>query len=557
MSDIVRIFALGGLDENGKNMYVVEINDDIFVLESGMKYPESTMPGIDIIIPDYTYLIKNKNRVKAYIITHGHDDCMGSITYACKDVPAPIYCSKVTSEMIKDTARRYRQNIKLDFHIVDTTSEITIDGREFKFFSTTHSVAQSMGVAINTSQGYIVYTGDYIIDCGAFKRFRTDLKALARIAEDKVLCLMSESVASDKPDYASPNHKLTPLIQRQFEEFNGRIVIAIYNQNLFALQEIINLGVKNNKKIIMFSNDMENLMNNFELEGFLEIPDRNKGTIDDLRKEDQSDVLVVVTSHGERLFRMLERIANEEMYEEKGLLLTEKDLVIMAAPSVPGVEVIAVNVLDLLYRTGAKIINISNKKISSMHAQSEDIKTIISMLQPKYYLPVKGYYKDLISNATLANNMQIGLNHNNIFVFDNGMVAKFVDEKFVPGEEMIQTGELMVDGLGIFDAGSVVINDRNKLADDGVIILGITIDSETKEIVAGPDVQTRGLVFIKDNDHLVKDIADLYVGLVKDTFSNSKLDINEKRVTIRDKVSKYVKKETGKDPMVLSMVVEI
>jgi len=557
MSDIVRIFALGGLDENGKNMYVVEINDDIFVLEAGMKYPESTMPGIDIIIPDYTYLIKNKDRVKAYIITHGHDDCMGSITYACKDVPAPIYCSKVTSEMIKDTARRYRQNTKLDFHIVDTTSDVMIEGREFRFFSTTHSVAQSMGVAINTSQGYIVYTGDFIIDCGAFKRFRTDLKALAKIAENKVLCLMSESVASDKPDYASPNHKLTPLIQRPFEEFNGRVVIAIYNQNLFALQEIINLGVKNNKKIVIFSNDMENLMNNFELEGFLEIPSRNKGTIEDLRKEDQSDVLVIVTSNGERLFRMLERIANEEMYEDKGLLLSEKDLVIMAAPSVPGVEVIAVTVLDLLYRTGAKIVNISNKKISSMHAQSEDIKTIISMLQPKYYLPVKGYYKDLIANATLANNMQIGLNHNNIFVFDNGMVAKFVNEKYVAGEEMIQTGELMVDGLGVFDAGSVVINDRNKLADDGVIILGITIDSQTKEIVAGPDVQTRGLVFIKENDHLVKDIADLYVEVVKDAFNNSKLDINEKRTTIRDKVSKYVKKETGKDPMVLSMVVEI
>lgn len=557
MSDIVRIFALGGLDENGKNMYVVEINDDIFVLEAGMKYPESTMPGIDIIIPDYTYLIKNKDRVKAYIITHGHDDCMGSITYACRDVPAPIYCSKVTSEMIKDTARRYRQNLKLDFHIVDTTSDIKINGRDFRFFSTTHSVAQSMGVAINTSQGYIVYTGDYIIDCGAFKRFRTDLKALARIAENKVLCLMSESVASDKPDYASPNHKLTPLIQRSFEEFNGRVVIAIYNQNLFALQEIINLGVKNNKKIVIFNNDMENLLNNFEIEGFLEIPSKNKGTVEDLKKEDQSDVLVVVTGHGERLFRLLERIANEEMYEDKGLLLSDKDLVIMAAPSVPGVEVIAVNVLDLLYRTGAKIVNISNKKISSMHAQSEDIKTIISMLQPKYYLPVKGYYKDLISNATLANNMQIGLNHNNIFVFDNGMVAKFVDEKFVAGEEMIQVGELMVDGLGIFDAGSVVINDRNKLADDGVIILGITIDSETKEIVAGPDVQTRGLVFIKESDHLVKDVADLYVNIVKDAFNNSKLDINEKRTIIREKISKYVKKETGKDPMVLSMVVEI
>ena len=508
MSDSVRIFALGGLDENGKNMYVVEINDDIFVLEAGMKYPESSMPGIDIIIPDYTYLIKNKDRVKAYIITHGHDDSMGSITYAYKDVPAPIYCSRVTSEMIKDTARRYRQNAKLDFHIVDTTSEIEIAGREVRFFSTTHSVAQSMGVAINTSQGYIVYTGDFIIDCGAFKKFRTDLKALARIAENKVLCLMSESVASYKPDYASPNHKLTPLIKTPFEEFNGRIVIAIYSQNLFALQEIINLGVKNNKKIVIFSNDMENLINNIGVEGLLDIPERNKGTLEDLKKEDQSDVLVVITSNGEKLFRMLEKIANEEMYEEKGLLLDEKDLVIMAAPSVPGVEVIAVSVLDLLYRTGAKVINISNKKISSMHAQEEDIKTIIIMLQPKFYIPVKGYYKDLIANATLANNMQIGLNHNNIYVFDNGMVAKFVDEKFVAGEEMVQTGELMVDGLGIFDAGSVVINDRNKLADDGVIILGVTIDSETKEIVAGPDIQTRGLVFIKESDHLIKDIAD-------------------------------------------------
>ena len=557
MSDIVRIFALGGLDENGKNMYVVEINDDIFVLDAGMKYPESSMPGIDIIIPDYTYLIKNKDRVKAYIITHGHDDCMGSITYVCKDVPAPIYCSKVTSEMIKDTARRYRQTCKFDFNIVSTTSDIIINGREFRFFSTTHSVAQSMGVAINTSQGYIVYTGDYIIDCGAFSKFRTDLKALARIAENKVLCLMSESSASNKPDYASPNHKLTPLIKRQFEEFNGRVVVALYNQNLFGLQEVINLGIKNNKKIVIFSKDMENLMNNLEVDGLLHIPERNKGTIEDLRKEDQSDVLVVITSNGERLFRILEKVANGEMEEERGLVLGENDLMIVAAPSAPGVEVIAVTVLDLLYTTGAKVINISGKKISSMHAQEEDLKTIISMLQPKYYLPVKGYYKELIANATLANNMQIGLNHTNIFVFDNGMVAKFVDEKSVPGEEMIQVGELMVDGLGIFDAGSVVINDRNKLADDGVIILGVTIDSETKEIIAGPDVQTRGLVFIKDSENLIKNIADLYIDTVNTTLANTKLDITEKRTLIREKVSKYVKKETGKDPMVLSMIVEI
>ena len=302
---------------------------------------------------------------------------------------------------------------------------------------------------------------------------------------------------------------------------------------------------------------MENLISNIQMDSLFKIPEKNKGTIEDLKKEDQSDVLLIITSNGERLYRILEKIANGEMEEDKGLVLGENDLMIVAAPSAPGIEVIAVTVLDLLYTTGAKVINISSKSISSMHAQEEDLKTIISMLQPMYYLPVKGHYKELICNATLANNMQIGLNHNNIFVFDNGMVAKFVDGKSIPGEEMIQVGELMVDGLGIFDAGSVVINDRNKLADDGVVILGVTIDAKTKEIIAGPDVQTRGLVFIKDSENLIKNIADLYVDTVNTTLANTKLDITEKRTLIRDKVSKYVKKETGKDPMVLSMIVEI
>ena len=193
MSDVVKIFALGGLDENGKNMYVVEINNDIFVLEAGMKYPEKSMPGIDIIIPDYAYLIKNKKRIKAYIISHGHDDNMGSLAYVLKDAPAPVYCSKVTSEMIKDTAKKIRQDINIDFKIVNTTSEIQIANRKVNFFSTTHSVAQSMGIAIDTTQGYVVFTGDYIIDCGAFKRFRTDLKALAKLQKAKYfVCLVSQ-----------------------------------------------------------------------------------------------------------------------------------------------------------------------------------------------------------------------------------------------------------------------------------------------------------------------------------------------------------------------------
>lgn len=556
MSDIVKIFALGGLDEDGKNMYVVEINDDIFVLEAGIKYPEKSLPGIDIIIPDMTYLEENKERVKAYIITHGHDDNMGSLSYAIKKAPAPVYCSEIAQLMIKDNFRRYRENPKIDFKIVESSGSTIIANRKFKFFSTSHTVPQSFGVAIDTTQGYIVYTGDFIIDCGSYEHFRTDLNAIAKIAEKKVLCLMAESTSSEKPDFASPNHKLLPLISRPIEEFKGRIVIGTYTQNLYAMQEIINLGIKANKKILLLNPDHENLINNINIPGLLEIPSRNKATLEDLKKEDQSDLLIVVASHGEKLFRLLEKIANEE-YQEKGLVLNENDLVIMTAKSVPGVEVIAVDVLDQLYRTGAKVLNVSGKQLSAMHAREEDLKTIISILRPKYYLPVKGYYKDLVSNANIANNMKIGLNHNNILVFDNGMVVKFENEKIVLGQEPVHTGELMVDGLGIFDTGSVVINDRTKLADDGVIILGVTVDSVTKEIIAGPDVQTRGLVFVKDSDYLIKEIANIYVNTVNEILKNDHYDYNEKRVAIRDKISKYVKKEIGKDPLILSMIVEI
>lgn len=555
--DIVRIFALGGLDENGKNMYVVEINNDIFVLEAGVKYPEKSMPGIDIIIPDYVYLKKNKDRVKAYIITHGHDDNMGSLTYILSDVPAPVYCTKVTSEMIKDTAKKIRQSVNIDFNIVEATSEVMIANRKVNFFSTTHSVAQSMGVAISTTQGYIVYTGDFIIDSGSLKNFKTDLKALAKIAENDVLCLLTESSGATKQDYTSPHHKITPLIRRQIQENTGRTIIAMYTQNLFGIQEVINMAVEMNKKIFVFSKDMQSLMDNFYVKDLLEIPSRNKATIQDLKNEDPSNLIILITSNGEKLFRIIQRIASGELKEEKGVAFNESDLFIMAAPSTPGIEVIAVSALDDVYRSGASVINISNKKISSMHAQEEDLKTMISLLKPKYYFPVSGYYNELVANAQLASKMDANLNHRNILVYDNGMVAKFENGRYYTGETLIPTGELMIDGLGVFDAGSVVIDDRNRLAEDGVIILGISIDRETKEIIAGPDVQARGLFFVKSADDLLREIATLYVDTVKEVYQNNRYDYIEKKQVVRDRIAKHIKKVLGKEPMILSMVVEI
>ena len=228
----------------------------------------------------------------------------------------------------------------------------------------------------------------------------------------------------------------------------------------------------------------------------------------------------------------------------------------MAAPSVPGTEVLAVEALDMVYKAGAKVVNIKRKVISSMHPSAEDLKLLISLFNPKYYFPVNGEYRKLIANANVANSLQQGLNHTNILVYDNGMVAKFENGEYKPNQQPVVTGELLIDGLGLFDIGNVVINDRNKLKDDGVILLGATVDMQAKEVIAGPDVQMRGLIFLKEADELVKVIADMYEQIVKEVINDDYIDYNESRVIIRDRISKYIKKETGKDPMILSMIIE-
>lgn len=553
MVDVVKIFALGGLDENGKNMYVIEINNDIFILEAGMKYPESNTPGIDLIVADFAYLKSNYKKVKGYIITHGHDDSMGALPYIYKEIPAPIYCTKTTAYLIQECTKRFKQNVKYNFKIVKPTTNVKIENRRFAFFSTAHSVSESFGVAIDTTQGWIVYTGDYIIDTTAFYLHKMDLKAITKIMEKPVLCLMTESGSADRIGFTAPNHRLTPHIETSIAGNSGRTFIAIYGQNLFGIREVIDVCLKNNKKICFYNKDLETILNIIDDGNYVKIPPENLIDINEV-SEDDKNVVIILSNGGDKLFHLIERLSIYS--KENRINITPKDLFIMAAPSVPGTEVLAVEALDMVYKTRAKVVNIKRKSISSMHPSAEDLKLIISLFNPKYYFPVKGEYRNLIANANVANSLQQGLNHNNILVYDNGMVAKFENGEYKPNQTPIPTGELLIDGLGLFDIGNVVINDRNKLKEDGVILLGATVDMETKEVIAGPDVQMRGLIFLKDADDLVKVIADMYEQIVKEVINDDFIDYNESRVIIRDRISKYIKKETGKDPMILSMIIE-
>ncbi len=555
MPNKVKVLALGGLDENGKNMYVVEVNDDIYVLEAGIKYPESSMPGIDMIIPDIGYLIKNKHRVRGYFISHGHDDIMGALPYVIKSVPAPIYCSNITAALIKISAKHYHQNINFNFKIVEPNSQTKIGNRDVYFFSTTHSVGESMGIGIDTGDGLIVYTGDFIIDYGALPQYRTDVNMLSTLRNKKVLCLLTESIDCDKPGHTSPNHKITPLVENDFREHKGRIIASFYSQNLFGIREIIDLAVKYKRQIYFYDNEMRTILNEVSKFGFLQIPSQLQLSKEALNRPGNEDAVIIVSGIGEYLFRTLELIAEGDA--DGNLSVRENDLFIIASPAIPGLENVSARAIDELYKTGAKVKNITKKQLSSMHAHSEDIKMMVSTLQPKYYIPVKGEYRHLVANAQIVVGMQLDFNHRNVFVCDNGMVVSFENGVSKGITESIPVGDVLIDGLGIGDVGSQAITDRQKLSDNGVLILGVTVNSKTKKIVAGPDIQMRGLIFLKDAESFLEELNALFQNEVNEALKNGTILNDQAKIKIRDRINHFVRKSTGKDPMVLPVIIAI
>lgn len=558
MSDRIKFFSLGGLDENGKNLSVIEINDDIYVFDAGIKYPDKRVPGVDCIIPNYNYLKENANRVKAYIISHAHNDQMGAIPYIYRKIPAPIYCSKITAELIKNKTKSYDlKPIDYDFHIVDNGT-VYINNREFIFIRMTHSVPGSLSVAVDTSDGYIVYTSDFIIDFGASKENEMDFTLLASLQlKKKILLLLTESCDADKTGHASPHHRITPHIQREFTESIGRIFISVYSQNLYNLKEIVDLSIKTNKKIIFLNDVASSLFSPSIIDDLFRIPNNNKATINEINRIREQDVVVIIDGCGEHIFETLINLANGTI--ASNITFNENDTFIIACPSVPGTETISIEAIDTVYRTGSHIINLTRKDICSMHAHEEDIKMLLTMLAPKYYLPIKGDYRQLMANAKIALSLNKGYNHNNIFIFDNGMILNIENGIAKPDfKTIIEIGDILVDGIGVGNVVDSVIQERISMATDGVVILGAVVSTKQKKIITSQDAQMRGFVFLKDSENIVKQINSLFEDSLT-TFISNYYEGREQEFLdkISDRISKYIKRETKKQPIVIPNIIDI
>lgn len=556
MNDKIKIFALGGLDEHGKNMYVVEINNDIFIVEAGLKYPDKTSPGIDFIIPRHDYLVTNKQRIRAYFVTHGHDDQFGALPFLYKQAPAPIYTTQSSAMMLERFTKRLGVKMSYDIVIVDPSSTHTISGRRFTFFQTTHSAMQSFGIAIDTSQGAIVYSGDFIVEYTNSSRYKLDLNSIAKIAEKNVLALLSESSAAEKVGYTSPNHRLTPQIDPIFRDIKGRIFIALYDQSTYKIEELVQVCLQYKRKIAFYDPLTEQYFKDFASVGLPLVDERYIISNDDLLRARDQDICILMLGVGERIFHKILALAHRENHDKK-IVLTQNDTFIMALQAPATLEVIATEALDSLYTTGCNVINITRKVISNMHAQEEDLRMLLSLLKPKYYIPVKGLYRQQIANAQLALHSDLKLSHHNIFLLDNGVSVEFVDgvaRVKAHAIDIIPHGDVLVDGTGIGDINRGVLEDRQRLSEDGIIIMALAVNNYERIITAGPDVQMRGFVYVKDSEQLLKQIRTIFVTAVNEALASKNFEIDGTIKEVQSRVEKYIYRETRRHPMILPLI---
>ena len=547
----IRIFALGGLDEDGKNMYIVENGNDIFAIECGMKYPGADQLGIEMIIPDFEYLKENADRVKGVFITHGHDDVIGALSNLLKVVKVPVYMAPLTAKLFERRAKK--EGLKdYEIHRVRRNGQFKIGQTEIRTFGTTQSIADGFGVAIRTEDGYVVYTSEFIVDYDTkTDAFKFDMTDIMEIGRRGVLALLSESVGATREGHSAPQHRITKIIEPYFEDAKGRIIVTTYSQNLYRVIELVELANRFNRKIMIYDDELRSLMQDMANLGYYRIPaglDIAPQNFDN----NLDNTLILVAGNGKTIFKKMHNIAT---HEDNVIQLRPSDTVIIASPAVPGTEREESSMEDDLYKETPNVFAVDAKRAFSMHASIEDLKMMLFLLNPQYYIPVKGEYRQLISNANIA--LDMGYPANNIIVLDNGQIATIEDGTVARKFDSIDVDDVFVNGNENLDAGGMVLKDREVLSTDGAIIVGVVVNHVTKQIIGGPDVQSRGVIYLKDADYIIKEIGKIMENVINTSAEAGTYDNMNCRAEARDKISRYVMKETGKKPMILPAIVEI
>lgn len=552
MSDI-KIISLGGVRENAKNMYAIEVNDDIYILDCGLKYPENELLGIDIVIPDFEYLRQNARRIVGVFLTHGHADAIGALPYFVSEFDVPVFGSELTIALAKIACENEEIAKKFnDFHVINEKTEIDFPSATVSFFKTTHSIPESLGVALKTEEGTIVYTGDFKFDQTASAQYQTDLARLAELGNEGVLALLSDSANAENPSETVNEREIYDFISETFEYRKGRIIVACVASNISRVQQVLDAAQANDRKVALTGHDVEKIVRTALKLNKLHLPsDDILIPIKDIKRYDDDQIVILETGRSGEPLKSLQKMA---LKRHRSVSLHEGDLVFITTTPSHAMETNVAKTRDMIYRSGADVKSISDELNSSGHASKNDLQLMMNLLKPRYVLPVQGEYRLLAANAHAAT--EVGIPAENIFLLAKGDVAEYTRGKMLVASS-VEVGNTMIDGIGVGDIGNIVLRDRKILSEDGIFIAVVTIDRKKKKIVDRPKITSRGFVYVKTSRDLIAESADIITKTVQSNLDNKEFDWGHLKQDVREQLNHFLYEQTKRHPVILPVIMEI
>lgn len=547
----VKIIPLGGLGEIGKNITVIECDDEIVVIDCGIAFPDEEMYGVDLIIPDITYLKNNVEKIKGIFLTHGHEDHIGALPYVLKEINVPLYGTKLTIGIVKTKLEEHNILSEAKLNNVEPGDVVSFNKLKVEFIRNTHSIADSCSLAIFTPVGIILHTGDFKIDYTPIDGQKMDLQRISNLGKEGVALLMADSTNVERQGHSLPEKSIGFTLDRVISKAKGRVIVATFASNIHRMQQIVDASFKSNRKVIFNGRSMENISKVAMELGYLHIPNSEVMSIDDLKNYENDKITLITTGSQGEPMASLARIA---FSNHRKINIEPNDTFIISASPIPGNDKLISKVINQLFRKGADVIyeDLEDVHVSG-HAYQEELKLIHTLVHPKYFMPVHGEYRHLKHHGDLAENL--GMKKNNIFILETGSVLEITKDE-CRKEGKVRTGAIFVDGLGVGDVGNIVLRDRRHLAQDGMLTIVVAIERETLSIVSGPDVITRGFVYVKESEALINKVKELSINELERCLSMGVVEWYVLKGNIKKTVENYIYETTKRRPTIIPIIME-
>ena len=548
----VKIIPLGGLNEIGKNMTAIEYKNDIVIIDCGLKFPDEDMFGIDVVIPDITYLLKHKDKVSGIFLTHGHEDHIGALPYVLKQLNVPVYGTKLTLGIVQSKLKEHNLLSTTELITVKPRDVVRLNSVSVEFIKTNHSIADSVAIAIHTPLGAVLHTGDFKVDYTPIDCEPMDFARFAELGKKGVLLMMADSTNVERPGYTMSEKIVGESLCRIFGKSKGRIIVATFASNIHRIQQIIDAAAMYGRKVAVSGRSMENIVQVAIELGYIKIEKENLVSIDQINKYNNDEIVIITTGSQGEPMSALARMATSE---HRKVNIVSGDTIIISATPIPGNEKLVSRVIDQLFKKGAEVVYGSSEAVHvSGHACQEELKLMQTLVRPKYFIPVHGEYRHLKQHGELANS--IGVPKSNILIPEIGDVIE-VTRNSIKKSGSVISGQIFVDGLGVGDVGNIVIRDRKHLSQDGILTVVVTLSKENKAIIAGPDIISRGFVYVRESEKLMDEARDIVRNVFAKCEEQKITDWSTLKSTVRDELRSFLYEKTKRKPMILPIILEI